>query len=387
MNASAMTAIAREMAPRSDSGYIIDLLVEARGRGASDLHITAGEVPWMRIDGSMHALATRPIVDPAAVQAFVGTDVFSDSQRARLFGPNGHTESRYEDVDTGPIRIQAYRTFQGTAIALRLLSDTVPKLASLGLPKIVETFANIRNGLVLFTGETGSGKSTALAAVIDRILDSDQLNVITFEDPIEYRHRCLTPDGLPRRSRLTQVAIGMHADSYQECLRSALRSDPDVIMVGEMRDATTIRSTIETAETGHTVFSTGHDQRATKTVSRLVNSFPPEQQNAICYSLAHVLRAIISLRLLPHRSGKGRVSCSEVLIINDSVKSLIENQKINELTNALSQGSGAGMQTLEQDLARLVADGKISADVAKGEVEVERHDQLKQMFERYKVKF
>jgi twitching motility protein PilT len=372
---------------RKDPQYLIQLLAEARTKRASDLHVTAGDVPWLRIDGQMRASQDEAIVAPECIQAFMEGLNFNDKQREKFYSEVGHTESRYEDPQCGPIRLQAYRTQTGDSIALRLLSERVPKLETLGLPEIVRTFPDIRNGLVLFTGETGSGKSTALAALIDRILDADGRNVLTFEDPIEYIHKRVKSDGQARGSRVNQMQIGTHAQSYTNCLHSALRADPDVLMVGEMRDSATILKTIEAAETGHTVFSTGHDQRATKTISRLVNAFEPDAQAAICYSLAQVLRAVVSLRLLPHSSGTGRVSCAEVLVINDSVKSLIEERKLSMIGNALSQGSRDGMQTLEDSLARLVAEGKITKEVARGEVEIERHEQLKQMFERHKIKW
>jgi twitching motility protein PilT len=374
--------------PRRDKGYVLDLMSIAHARGASDLHVKPSELPWLRVDGEMRPMVGMEKVDDQAITHFLGCGIFSKNQIDRLSGLAGHCEGRYDSSATGPVRLQAFREQNGTTLSMRLLSAEVPKLETLGLPDYVESLPDIRNGLVLFTGETGAGKSTALAAVIDKILDTRSVNILCFEDPIEYMHRTTDESGSPRRGMIRQVTIGRDVQNYEEALRSALRSDPDVLMIGEMRDQRTILAAVEIAETGHLVFSTGHDQRTLKTVERLVNSFDPSQEKRVRYSLAHCLRAIVSLRLLPRSNGRGRVSCAEVLVMNDGLRHLIEQGKINELANALSQGRpGSGMQTLEDGLARLVASGKITSETAKAEVETEKLEQLKEMFVRHGVKW
>jgi twitching motility protein PilT len=266
---------------------------------------------------------------------------------------------------------------------MRLLSENVPKLNELGLPDIVKDFPNYRNGLVLFTGETGSGKSTALAAVIDEILDTyEGYHIISFEDPIEYLHSTRNREGQLRRSRCEQVQIGRDMESYSEGLRSALRSDPDVLMLGEMRDAETIKGAIAAAETGHLVFSTAHDQRATKTIERLISAFPPGESERIRHQIANVLRAVVSLRLLPRASGKGRVAVAEVLFMSDTIRELIvsTDNKIMQIPTALKSLSiSHKTQTLEMALAKAVKANLISVATAKGETDKakELEDELK----------
>jgi twitching motility protein PilT len=285
------------------------------------------------------------------------------------------------------VRIEARRTFRGISLSMRLLSDDIPPLETLGLPEVCRRFADLPNGLVLFTGATGMGKSTALAAVIDLILDHRGPNLLTYEDPIEYVHQRVNRAGEQRKGYIDQIEIGAQIKSYAEGLKSALRSDPDVIMIGEMRDTDTIQETIRAADTGHLVFSTGHDQRASKTVERLVNSFPAGQSEHIRYSLAHVLRYVVSLRLIPAKGGGGRVSCAEVMMVDDGIRTMITSNKVEQLPAAIGQADPkTGMQTFELALAKLVAEGRISAQSARAQVEPEKHEQLKQMFDRFKVR-
>jgi twitching motility protein PilT len=379
----------RKRSIRSDREYIVDLLVQARYKGASDLHIQKNEPPRMRIDGVMSVFADSEIVGSDAVEKFLDdTDVFVLSRVKRLRGDIGHCEARYSHEQTGPVRIEARRTLEGITLNMRLLSDEIPAIEALGLPPIVKTFPDIANGLILFTGPTGQGKSTSVASVLDLALDQRALNLITYEDPIEYMHKRYSKNGMPRRGYIDQVEIGTHIESYAEGLKSALRSDPDIIQVGEMRDQETIEETLRCADTGHLVFSTGHDQRASKTVERLVNSFPPTQSEQMRYRLAQTLRYVVSLRLLTHASGRGRVSCAEVMAVNDPIRALIKAAKIDEIPNAIGMESTShpetGMQTLENALARLYVQGKITLDTALGEIDQEKRDQFENELKREK---
>jgi len=366
-----------------DKAYISYLLSYARMLKASDLHLRRDDSPWVRIDGKMQPLPNighGPTED--AIDAFC-RDALSTDKYDRMRGTRGAGEGRVDGNDTGPIRVQAWRSNNGVNLSMRLLSESVPKLNELGLPDIVKDFPNYRNGLVLFTGETGSGKSTALAAVIDEILDTyEGYHIISFEDPIEYLHSTRNREGQVRRSRCEQVQIGRDMESYSEGLRSALRSDPDVIMLGEMRDAETIKGAIAAAETGHLVLSTAHDQRATKTIERLISAFPPGESERIRHQIANVLRAVVSLRLLPRASGKGRVAVAEVLFMSDTIRELIvsPDNKIMQIPTALKSLSiSHKTQTLEMALAKAVKANLITTATAKGETDKvkELEDELK----------
>jgi twitching motility protein PilT len=306
----------------------------------------------------------------AAAEQFI-RQALSNDKATDFFGRRGAGEGRIDDTQAGPVRVHAWRSQSGYNLSLRLLSDTVPILSSLGLPEIVKDIPGIRNGLVLITGETGSGKTTTQAAIIGEILDKWDGHIITFEDPIEYVHRAFDADGMPRKSKCEQIEIGRHMQTFTEGVRSALRSDPDVIMLGEMRDPDEIKAGIQAAETGHLVLATGHDQRATKTVERLVNAFPPVEADMIRHAVANVLQVVVSLRLLPRKNGKGMTPVAEVLRTNDGIRELIRNpNKTSEIHGALKQNVHLlKTQTLEMALAAAVKADLISLAIAKAETD------------------
>ena len=355
--------------------YINFLLGKARSLRASDLHVRHTDIPSVRIDGKMQQMpGVRRGPMPEAIVKFCKKHM-SDEKFNHLLGEMGMGEGRFTSDASGPVRVHAFRATHGIELPLRLLAPTVPLLTELGLPAIVRDFPNYRNGLVLITGETGSGKSTTLAAVINEMLNLYDGNILTFEDPIEYMHEQNNSDGSPRRSRITQCEIGRDIGSYSAALKSALRSDADTIMVGEMRDPETIRATLQLAETGNLVFSTGHDQRATKTVERLISAFPPSESMRIKSQICNVVRAIVSLRLLPKAQGKGRVPVAEVLYMNAGIRELLlsDQNRIPELPNALKQNARDNKtQTLEMALAKAHVDGLITMATARGETENEK---------------
>jgi twitching motility protein PilT len=243
-------------------------------------------------------------------------------------------------------------------VVVRLLAQAVPQLADLGLPPTIASFAQAPLGLVLFTGPTGSGKTTALAALIDRINREGERNIVTVEDPIEYVHT-------PIRSIVTQCEIGRDVADFARALRGVLRADPDVILIGEMRDRETIAAALTAAETGHLVFATLHTNDTAQTIDRIIDAFPSEAQAQIRAQLAAVLLATVGLRLVPRSRGSGRRAAAELLVATDAVRNLIREGKTHQLRNAIVTGRGAGMQTLEAHLSELVARREIALDAAR----------------------
>ncbi len=328
-----------------------DLVRAARARGASDLHLGGADRPAIRIDGRLIGLDAAPL-DDESIRAFL-TGVLSGEQLARLDACGGGDGAAARGADGAPYRVHAYRHAGGLRVAVRLLAERVPSLDALGLPAAVAAFSERTAGLVLFTGPTGSGKTTALAALIDRVNRTSARNVVTVEDPVEYVHT-------PARSLITHCEIGRDVADYAEALRGVLRADPDVILIGEMRDRATMEAALTAAETGHLVFATVHTNDAAQTVDRVVDAFPPDAHAQIRTQLAAVLAGIVALRLIPRRDGRGRRAAAEVLAGTDAVRALIREGKTHQLRNAIVTGRAAGMQTLETHLAELVVRGEIA---------------------------
>jgi len=283
--------------------------------------------------------------------------------KAGLIDEAGDTRD-LKDIDlgievegAGRFRTNIYHDKNGLAAAFRLIPNKIGTLEDLGLPEIVKSVFDVPSGLVLVTGVTGSGKSTTLASIIDKINSETSQHIITVEDPIEYVHK-------HKKCIVNQRELGAHTGSFSESLRSALREDPDVILVGEMRDLETISMTITAAETGHLVFSTLHTRGAPQTVDRMIDVFPPHQQSQIRLQLADVLVMTISQLLLPSADGKRMHLASEVMVGNSSIKALIRDQKTHQIASAIQTGGNIGMQTLDASLKALSAAGKISKDIA-----------------------
>jgi twitching motility protein PilT len=335
---------------------IHDLVRGARARGATDLHFGGGDRPALRIDGRLIALDVPPVEQPDA-RAFL-TSALAPEQLARLDARGTADGAAPRSADGGPYRVHAYRHTGGVRVAIRLLAETVPSLEQLGLPAAVATLAQRPAGLVLFTGPTGSGKTTALAALVDRINRTSERNVVTIEDPIEYEHAAV-------RSLITHCEIGRDVSDYGEALRGFLRADPDVILVGEMRDRDTMAAALTAAETGHLVFATLHTNDAPQTVDRIVDAFPADAHAQVRTQLAAVLAGIVALRLVPRHDGAGRRGAAEILIGTDAVRALIREGKTHQLRNTILTGRAAGMQTLETHLSDLVVRGEIDLAAAR----------------------
>jgi twitching motility protein PilT len=334
-----------------------ELLINARARGASDVHFGGGHRCALRIDGRLillDGLDGEP-TPAATVMTFLESRL-DPASRARL-AQRGTADGVWREARIGSYRIHAYRAFGGVRVAIRLLALDVPQLATLGLPPVIASFAAAPLGLVLFTGPTGSGKTTALAALIDTINRTRERTIVTIEDPLEYLHA-------PIRSLIAHCEVGRDVSDFAEALRGALRADPDVILVGEMRDRETIAAALTAAETGHLVFSTLHTNDAAQTIDRVVDVFPSEAQQQVRAQLASVLRATVALRLLPRAGGPGRRAAAEVLTATEGVRAMIREGKTHQLRNAIVTGRAAGMQTLEAHLSDLVGRGEISLEAA-----------------------
>jgi twitching motility protein PilT len=330
---------------------IASLIRAARDRGASDLHFGGSDRPALRVDGRLVALETTPI-DEAAARAFLSA-MLSGVQLARLYADGNADGGAPPAADGAPFRVHAYRHAGGLRVAIRLLAERVPSLEELELPAQIAGFAERPAGLALFTGPTGSGKTTALAALVDSINRSADRNIVTVEDPVEYVHA-------PLRSFVTQCEVGRDVASFAEALRGFMRADPDVIVVGEMRDRATMEAALTAAETGHLVFATLHTNDAAQSVDRIVDAFPPDAHVQVRVQLASVLAGIAALRLVPRREGRGRRAAAEVLIGTDAVRALIRDGKTHQLRNTIVTGRAVGMQTLESHLSQLVVRGEVS---------------------------
>jgi twitching motility protein PilT len=331
-----------------------ELLALGRGRGASDLHVGGDAQPTLRIDGRVIALDV-PRFSPDAIAAFVG-EVFPNDARARLTAL-GTADVARRSGHAAPYRLHVYQSTAGLRCAFRFLATSVPALDDLGLPPIVAGFANRPNGLVLFTGPTGSGKTTALAALVDRMNRTSERVILTVEDPVEYVHASA-------RSLVAHCEIGTDVADYAEALRGFMRADPDAMLVGEMRDRATIAAALTAAETGHLVLSTLHTNDAAQTVDRIVDAFAGDAHAQIRTQLASTLVAVVSLRLVPARGG-GRVAAAEILTGTDAVRAIIRDGKTHQLRNAIATGRASGMQTLEGHLSDLVVRGTVDAAAAR----------------------
>lgn len=315
--------------------------------GASDVHFNPGNVARLRIGGTLRPVGERLLGETDTAQ--MARELLSGEQLAEL-ERSGEIDFAHELPGSGRCRVNIYRQQQRTNLAFRILNPAIPALHTLGLPPLVHDLAVKRQGLVLVTGPTGSGKTTTLAAIIDHINRTESRHIITLEDPIEYVHES-------RRSLIAQREIGHDTATFHNGLRAALRQDPDVIMVGEMRDLETISTAISAAETGHLVFATLHTPDAPQTVDRIIDVFPTDQQRQIRIQLAAVLVAVLSQRLIPKLDGSGRAMALEVLINTPAAANLIREEKIYQLNSLMQTSRHLGMQTMAGSIRQLVMDG------------------------------
>ncbi|MCL6450771.1 MAG: type IV pilus twitching motility protein PilT [Acetobacteraceae bacterium] len=337
--------------PVGGGGPAIDeLLRQAVELGASDLHLTVESPPVIRINGELCPLGTQALA-PEDTQR-MAEELLEPRLRGR-FEELGEVDFSYSLHGVGRFRVNAYRQRGTVALALRVIPSRIPGFEELGLPPVLAALARKNAGLVLVTGPTGSGKSTTLAAMIDLINNERKCHVITLEDPIEYLHR-------HRRSVIVQREIGVDSASFASALRAALRQDPDVILVGEMRDLETISIALTAAETGHLVLATLHTPDASQTVDRVVDVFPPYQQEQVRVQLAGTLQGIVAQQLLARHDRPGRVAAFEVLIATPAVRNLIREGKTHQLPSAIQTGAKYGMIAMDASLRDLLQRGLIS---------------------------
>jgi len=343
-----------ENAPLSTDVTIEALLEECVKHAASDLHLQVSLPPILRIDGVLRPLTTYPVLSDDLVQKLVFATLDEDQQKILL--KDKEFDYSFAFGDLGRFRVNAFHEKGNMAAALRLIPNKIPSLDDLGLPGVIASFAEHPHGLVLVTGPTGSGKSTTLAALIDKINSEKAVHIITIEDPIEFTHHS-------KRSVVAQREVHYDTFSFAAALRSILREDPDVVLIGEMRDLETIQAAITVAETGHLVFATLHTNSAAQSIDRIIDVFPAHQQPQIRSQLANVLAGICSQRLVPKIDG-GRVAVTEILVANSAVRAIIREGKTHQLDMAIQTGVDQGMQTMDRELARLVKAGTISFDAA-----------------------
>ena len=330
---------------------LAELLKIAEENKASDVHITVGVPPLMRVHGSMMPIPNEPRLMAEDVEALV-KGIMGDFQK-RAFAERGEIDFSFGLAGMGRYRVNVFRQRGTTAAVFRLVGSKIPNPRDLGVPEAVINLSQQKSGLILVTGPTGSGKSTTLASLIGLVNDNLNDHIITLEDPIEYLHR-------HNKSIVNQREIGVDTRSYAAALRAALREDPDVILVGEMRDLETIATAVTAAETGHLVFSTLHTIGCAETIDRIIDVFPTDQQDQIRVQLSMVLEAVISQRLIPTLDGNGRVAAFEVMIADSAIRNLIREGKNYQIPSAMQSGKKKGMQSMDDCLYDLYTTGRIS---------------------------
>lgn len=331
---------------------LLELMV---AKQASDLHLSAGLPPMLRVLGDLQRVDT-PSLTHETVHRLV-TSIMSEPQRV-AYAQHLECDLAYEVRGLSRFRVNAFQQNRGAAAVLRAIPSVVPSLAQLGAPAIFTKLAGKPRGLVLVTGPTGSGKSTTLAAMVDHINEHEPAHILTVEDPIEFVHPC-------KKSLVHQREVATHTHSFSAALKSALREDPDTILVGELRDLETIRLALTAAETGHLVLGTLHTSSAAKTIDRLVDVFEAAEKELIRSMLSESLEAVITQTLCKTADGRGRVAAHEIMLGTPAIRNLIRENKIPQMYSAIQTGQSLGMQTLDQSLAELVKTGAITAAEAR----------------------
>jgi twitching motility protein PilT len=325
-----------------------------REQGCSDIHLTVGLPPLARMDGDLMPIKYREL-SHEEIQMMV-LEILDDLRREEL-GRDGSVDFSYASQDAGRFRINVCKQSRGTSVVCRVIPNKVIPLQQLGLPRVISGFTDLNAGLVLVTGATGTGKSTTLAAIIDEINAKRNVTIVTLEDPIEFVHDS-------KQALVVQREIGSHVPSFSEGLRSALRQDPDVILVGELRDHETIALALEAAETGHLVLGTLHTRGAAQTVDRILDAFPAEAHNQVCNTLADNLKLVLSQELVRAADGRGRRAAVEILVAMPAVAQLIREGKTFQIPQAIVTGRRHGMQLMDKALLALVEAGDVDADQA-----------------------
>lgn len=331
------------------------LLEEVIKKKASDLHLQVGLPPMLRVDGALRPVSGADALNEEAVEALVFA-LLDDDQKQILL-KDKEFDFSFAFGDLGRFRVNAYHERGNLAAALRLIPNELLTIEQLGLPQVVNKFAEYPRGLVLVTGPTGSGKSTTLAAMIHKINEERATHIITIEDPIEFTHKSL-------KSVIVQREVHYDTFSFSAALRSSLRQDPDVVLIGEMRDLETIAAAITIAETGHLVFATLHTNSAAQSIDRMIDVFPPHQQPQIRSQLSNILMAICSQRLVPSIGG-GRIAAAEIMVATPAVRNIIREGKTHQLDAVIQTGGEFGMQSMDKTLVSLIHNGTITYDEAR----------------------
>jgi twitching motility protein PilT len=346
---------------------LISLLTRAVELGASDVHFKLGQPPVVRLDGDLEPLPDAPVLTEPELEHILDAVTQISPKRRDQFEDTGDLDIAYSYPMLPRFRVNGFRQRGATSFAFRVIPSEIPNFAKLGLPPGVHRLAEERRGLVLVTGATGSGKTTTLASMLDHVNRSRRQHIVTIEDPIEILH----PD---RGCIVNQREVGLDTQSFEQALRRVLRQDPDVILIGELRDSETAHPALQAAESGHLVFSTLHTIDAAETIGRMIEFFPPEKQQQIRSILAGTLRGIISQRLLPRAEG-GRVPAVEVMVSNARIQDLIRENRPDEITDAIAAGEFFQMQSFAQSLIELVISGEVEREVASNAA-TNRHDFL-----------
>jgi twitching motility protein PilT len=343
------------------------LLEEVIRKRASDLHLQVSLPPMLRVDGKLAPIAGYHALNEEAVELLIFAIL--DEEQKQILLKDKEFDFSFAFGDLGRFRVNAFHERGNLAAALRLIPNEIKSISELGLPTVINTFANYPRGLVLVTGPTGSGKSTTLAALIDQINTEKAHHIITIEDPIEFTHKS-------KQSVVVQREVHYDTYSFSAALRSSLREDPDVVLIGEMRDLETISAAITIAETGHLVFATLHTNSASQSLDRMIDVFPPHQQPQIRSQLSNILQAICSQRLVPAIGG-GRVAAAEVLIATPAVRNIIREGKAHQLDAVIQTGGDKGMQSMDKTLAQFVQAGTVTYDEARNyAVDITEFDRL-----------
>ena len=337
-----------------DDAHIDDILRTMHEKGASDLHVAVGIPPIIRLDGALIPLPFEKVT-PQAAQRLI-YDILTDEQIQR-FETHWELDFSYQLARIARFRVNAFRDKGNVALAFRQIPQKIPTLKDLGLPSILEELTKLPRGLVLVTGPTGSGKSTTLAAMINRINTEESKHIITIEDPIEYLHT-------HKFSIINQREVGQDTKEFKNALRAALREDPDVILVGEMRDLETMQMAVSAAETGHLVFATLHTNSAATSVERIVDSFPEGGKEQVRLQLSNNLQAILCQQLIPRANQPGRVCCLEIMRASPAIRNLIREAKAHQITSMIQTSANLGMTTMDQSLRDLYVRGVISYEEA-----------------------
>ena len=347
--------LGRDSGPLAPQLHVDDILRRVVELGGSDLHLAAGCVPMIRLRGEMGPLTEYPVLDGVKIRELLYA-ILTQKQRER-FEDELELDASHSIPGVGRFRVNVLVQRDAVGAVMRVIPHEIVPLGALGLPENVANFAALTRGLVLVTGPTGSGKSTTLASLVDVINTSRAVHIMTVEDPIEFLHQ-------HKRAVVNQREVGEDTHSFAAALKHVLRQDPDVILVGEMRDLETISTALTAAETGHLVFATLHTQDAPQTIDRVIDVFPAHQQQQIRVQLATSLQGVVTQQLIPLVGGEGRTVAAEIMVATPAVRNLIREGKVHQIYSAMQAGARFGMKSMDQSLAELVRAGKITFDVA-----------------------